>query len=84
MKLQCEVETVFTLAQTSGGSCKNKRSRAFLTVGKKAGRKHGMDELFLVVSTLKNVSGMSYQVCVYHSIGLIILCLGYILDQRQH
>lgn len=61
MKLQCEIETVFALTQTDGASCKNKRTRASLTVGKKHSGK--MEEIFLVVSTMKNVSGMTYKVC---------------------
>ena len=61
MRLLCEVETVYTLAQTLGGNdcaCKNKKSRASVSIGKR----DKDDELFLTVSTVKNVSGMKYKV----------------------
>lgn len=63
MKLQCEVETVFALTQTAGASCKNKKTRASLTIGKKKNGSNGGEEIFLVVSTMKNVPGTTYKVC---------------------
>ncbi len=65
MKLLCEIETVYTLAQFSGAegsACKNKKSRASLTIGKKNGSQHSEQELFLVVSTIKNIPGLKYKV----------------------
>ncbi len=60
MKLLCEVETVFILAQASGCACKNQKSRASLTIG----RKPESDEVLLVVSTVKNVPGIKYKVTI--------------------
>lgn len=67
MKLTCEVETTYTLAQASGGTLsKGTRTRASLSLGKKpagGGTKGSKEEeLFLVVSTLKNVTGTRYKV----------------------
>ena len=66
MKLTCEVETVYILATTGGGEAKSKRARASLSIGRKKGTGTSTkqeDELYLVVSTVKNVTGMKYKVC---------------------
>ena len=65
MKLTCEVETVYILATTGGGEAKSKRARASLSIGRKKGAGTSTkqeDELYLVVSTVKNVTGMKYKV----------------------
>lgn len=67
MKLTCDVETTYTLAQASGGALsKGTRTRASLSLGKKpaggGARGSKEEELFLVVSTLKNVTGIRYKV----------------------
>lgn len=69
MRLACDVEVTYTLALTSGGAgSKGTRSRASLTLGKKpigSGPKKGKDEeMYMLVSTMKNVTGTSYKVCL--------------------
>ena len=59
---------VYSLAVMNGGSrstSKSTRSKASLCLGKKEARDHVGDkreELFLIVSTAKNVSGTKYKV----------------------
>ena len=75
MKLLCEVETVYALAQASGGegcACKNKKARGSLTIGKKNGPNE-YDELYLVVSTIKNVPGLKYKVINNYYASIIIM-----------
>ena len=70
MKLTCELELTYSLA-VSGGSVpsRSSRSRAAITLGKKAGgggagsSKRG-EELYVVVSTAKNIAGAKYKVLV--------------------
>ncbi len=72
MRLNCEVETIYSLALTSGGvPSKSSRSRASLSLGKKPSAKsstskeapeRGKDELYLILSTAKNVEGAKYKV----------------------
>ena len=62
MRLSCEVETTYNLAQVSGMSGTGSRARASISLGKKSGGKGGRDELFLLVSTTKNVAGIKYKV----------------------
>lgn len=73
MRFSCEVEVVYSLALAAGGvPCKSSRSRASLCLGKKeVSRPSGSkeeevtrkkDELYLIVSTAKNVEGSKYKV----------------------
>lgn len=71
MRLTCELEVVYSLALVSGGhSGRSSRSRASICLGKKpvpslAGSPEGAtkrEELFLIVSTAKNVAGNKYKV----------------------
>lgn len=68
MRLNCDVEVVYTLAVAAGGvPSKSSRSRASLCLGKKPTPRHmgaGRDELYLIVSTAKNVEGSKYKVRV--------------------
>ena len=68
MKLACDLEIVYILAQTNGGDGRSKRSRAILSIGRKGGEsgssKKG-EELHLIVSTVKNVNGLKYKVNLY-------------------
>ncbi len=61
MRLSCELEVVYALTAS-----KTTRSKASISLGKKAqgGGTNAakQDELFLVVSTAKNVSGSKYKV----------------------
>lgn len=77
MRLNCELEVVYSLAVANGGvPCRSSRSRAALSLGKKpsgeprakggpssfaesGGKK---EEIYLVVSTAKNVAGTKYRV----------------------
>lgn len=59
MRLPCEVETTYLLAQRSGEG-RSKRIRASITVGKKT------EEIVVIVSTTKNVAGVQYKVSVNH------------------
>lgn len=68
MKLTCEVEVVYTLA-LGGVPSKSSRSRASLCLGKKPAPRPpngraggGTEELYLIVSTAKNVEGYKYKV----------------------
>ena len=67
MKLTCEVEVVYSLAVANGGvGSRSHRARASLSLGKKTGGNpsggRSREELFLIVSTAKNVSGTKYKV----------------------
>ena len=56
MKLSCDLEVLYRLARGLGDS-KSKKARCLLSIGRK-----GKDELHLIVSTVKNVTGSSYKV----------------------
>ena len=78
MRLNCVVEVTYSLALAAGGgvSSKSSRSKASVCLGKKpfskfpegeeesssTGRGKGRDELYLTVSTIKNVEGTRYKV----------------------
>ena len=65
MRLSCEVEVTYTLAQASGAGSMSKgtRSRASVSIGRKSSCKGGKEEeLYMLVSTVKNVTGTSYKV----------------------
>ena len=74
MRVSCEVEVVYCLGLASGGaSSKSSRSRASLCLGKKPFRRSSStegegtgrqqrEEVFLTVSTVKNVVGTKYKV----------------------
>lgn len=67
MKLKCELEVVYSLAVASGGAGnRSHRARASLSLGKKLGSNasggRSWEEIFLIVSTAKNVSGTKYKV----------------------
>ena len=86
MRLSCEVETTYNLAQTSGMSGTGSRARASISLGKKAGGKGGRDELFLLVSTTKNVAGIKYkvalkQICPFQIPSLSLLFCSFCLLQ---
>lgn len=63
MRLSCDVELVYSLAVSSGGtSSRSSRSRAAITLGKKPGPAgSGREEVYLIVSTAKNVAGSKYK-----------------------
>ena len=71
MKLKCELEVVYSLAVARGGGAgsRSHRARASLSLGKKLGSNasggRSWEEIFLIVSTAKNVSGTKYKV-VHH------------------
>ena len=72
MRFNCEVEIVYTLALAAGGvPSKSSRSRASVCLGKKpvprvlknsSSQGGEREELFLIVSTAKNVEGSKYKV----------------------
>ena len=69
MKLSCELELTYSLAVSSGNiPCRSSRSRAAITLGKKPSSTAGgsgmkiRDELYVIVSTAKNVTGSKYKV----------------------
>ena len=71
MRLNCELEVVYALALANGGApSRSSRARASICLGKKPvllppGSPEGTarkEELFLIVSTAKNVSGNKYKV----------------------
>ena len=71
MRLNCEVEVIYSLALASGGvPSKSSRSRASVCLGKKSASKASFsssenrekDELYVIVSTAKNVEGTRYKV----------------------
>ena len=71
MRLNCELEVVYSLAVMNGGgrsASKTTRSKASVCLGKKPvqGPAGGVkrDELYLIVSTAKNVSGSKYKVAI--------------------
>ena len=67
MRLTCELELIYSLAV--GASGRSSRSRAAITLGKKpgpAGSSSGgnggrREEMYLIVSTTKNVTGSKYK-----------------------
>ena len=88
MRLACDVEVTYTLAVTNGGaSSKGTRSRASLTLGKKptgSGPKKGKEEeMYMLVSTVKNVTGTSYKVCL-NNIMVNNMCSTIMLGKGQH
>ena len=64
MRLSCELELTYSLAVSSGGvPSRSSRSRAAITLGKKSGGGGRRDEeLYITVSTAKNVTGSKYKV----------------------
>ena len=65
----------YTLAVTNGGAAsKGTRSRASLTLGKKStgsgSKKRKEEEMYMLVSTVKNVAGTSYKVFGQFSVEL--------------
>lgn len=77
MRLTCELEVVYTLALANGGGpSRSSRSRASICLGKKAvappagaqGTTNKKEELFLIVSTAKNVAGNKYKVRVHYTL----------------
>ncbi len=81
MRLNCEVEIVYCLALGVGGnSSRSSRSRASLCLGKKpaprfpgtkpdsSSTENQKEELYLIVSTAKNVEGFKYKVMAPHSL----------------
>ena len=72
MRINCDLEIVYSLAVESGGvSSRSSRSRAALSLGKKpvptrstdgSGEGSKREELYLIVSTAKNVAGAKYKV----------------------
>ena len=74
MKLNCELEVVYSLALANGGTPnRSSRARASICLGKKpvpsqsssSASSQGSakkEELFLIVSTAKNVAGNKYKV----------------------
>ena len=70
MRLSCELELTYSLAVSSGSiPSRSSRSRAAITLGKKAGSAASSrggggkrEELYLIVSTAKNVAGSKYKV----------------------
>ena len=86
MRLNCELEVSYSLAVVSGGSSgKSSRSRASICLGKKpvpptAGSTEGeskKEELFLIVSTAKNVAGNKYKVSLKSFIPSLCKCACY-------
>ena len=74
MRLTCEVETTYLLAQQSGEGSKSKRIRASITVGKKKNSR--TEEIVIIVSTTKNVAGTQYKVSLNWSTLMITSILG--------
>ena len=72
MRINCELEVVYSLAVANGGiPSRSSRSRAALSLGKKPvptrsadgpGEGSKKEELYLIVSTAKNVAGAKYKV----------------------
>ena len=70
MRLNCELEVVYALAVAKGGApSRSSRARASICLGKKPapgssgeGQAAKRDELYLIVSTAKNVTGNKYKV----------------------
>lgn len=73
MRLNCELEVVYALALANGGALsRSSRTRASISLGKKPisvqsglcadSEGSAKKELFLIVSTAKNVSGNKYKV----------------------
>ena len=70
MRLNCELEIVYTLALANGGApSRSSRARASICLGKKGAAPPSgaegsakKEELFLIVSTAKNVPGNKYKV----------------------
>ena len=65
MRVACEVQVIYALAVANGGvASKSTRSRASVSLGKKPAASSGLgkEEVFIVVSTAKNVSGTKYKV----------------------
>ena len=68
MRVPCEVEVTYSLALAGGGApCKSSRCRASVSLGKKTSRssstlKKDHEEIFLTVSSVKNLEGVKYKV----------------------
>ena len=67
--MPCEVEIIYSLAMTGGGlPCKSNRCRACVSLGKKTRLdssstvKRKKEEIYLSVSTAKNLEGTQYKV----------------------
>ena len=71
MRLTCELELTYSLAVSSGSlSSRSSRSRAVIIVGKKPGPTAAngrREELYVIVSTTKNVTGSKYKVRPPHT-----------------
>ena len=85
MRFTCELEIVYSLAVINGStSSKSSRTRASLSLGKKPVSKaigsSVKEELYLVVSTAKNVSGTKYKVNNW----LIFLLLHVCTEEKLH
>ena len=75
MRFNCEVEVVYALALAAGGvPSKSSRSRASVCLAKKPAPKtkevsssadKRREELYLIVSTAKNVEGSKYKVSLF-------------------
>ena len=85
MRLNCELEVVYSLAMENGrgrSTSKSNRSKASVCLGKKPSSNQPRspegnekrEELFLVVSTAKNVSGSKYKVGGGHYYGCAMCC----------
>ena len=71
MRINCELEIVYALALANGGApSRSSRARASICLGKKPvpgsssaeGKAASREELYLIVSTAKNVAGNKYKV----------------------
>ena len=66
MRLCCELELTYSLAVSNGSvPSRSSRSRAAITLGKKPGPRgtgSNREEMYLMVSTAKNVAGTKYKV----------------------
>lgn len=69
MRLSCELELTYSLAVSSSSiPSRSSRSRAVITLGKKpgpAGSGARREEMFLIVSTAKNLAGSKYKARQY-------------------
>jgi len=67
MRLNCELEVVYSLVVGKGSTSKSNKSKASLCLGKKIDKGPSgerREELYLTVSTAKNVTGNKYKVRV--------------------
>ena len=82
MRLNCELEIVYTLALANGGApSRSSRARASICLGKKGAGPSSSgsgaegsakkEELYLIVSTAKNVPGNKYKVRICITLSLV-------------